>query len=128
MNKALPMRILLVRPDGIGDEILCLPVASALRRLRPAARIAFLSSEASAPVLEHHPHVDEVLTVSGRERLGELVALFGPTSPICTDPYGAGHLALASGAACSPGSAGSTATRSSSSAFAELRRTRSCWR
>src|SRR5439155_18742872 len=67
---------LLVRPDGIGDEILCLPVASAPRRLRPAARIAFLSSEASAPVLEHHPHVDEVLTVSGRERLGELVALF----------------------------------------------------
>jgi hypothetical protein len=29
------MNVLLVRPDGIGDEILCLPVASALRRLLP---------------------------------------------------------------------------------------------
>src|SRR5207249_617551 len=70
------MKILLVRPDGIGDEILCLPVASALRRLMPEARIAFLSSETAAPILEHHPHVDEVLIVSGRERFGELVALF----------------------------------------------------
>lgn len=70
------MRIILVRPDGIGDEILCLPVASALRRLMPGARIGFLSSAYAAPVLEHHPDVDEVLTVHGRERLGELVGLF----------------------------------------------------
>ncbi len=70
------MKILLVRPDGIGDQILCLPVASALRRLMPTARIAFLSSEAAAPILEHHPDLDEVLTVSGRERFRELVTLF----------------------------------------------------
>lgn len=70
------MRILLVRPDGIGDEILCLPVASELRRLRPEARIVFLSSALAAPVLEHHPDIDEILTVTGRERFGELVALF----------------------------------------------------
>lgn len=70
------MKILLVRPDGIGDEILCLPVASALRHLMPEARIAFLSSESAAPILDHHPDVDEVLTVSGRERFVELVALF----------------------------------------------------
>lgn len=75
-NQPLSMKILLVRPDGIGDEILCLPVASALRRLMPAARIGFLSSDYAAPVLDHHPDVDEVLTVHGRERLGELVALF----------------------------------------------------
>ena len=58
------MRTLLVRPDGIGDEILCLPVASALRRLMPQARITFLSSAAAAPLLEHHPDVDEVVTVT----------------------------------------------------------------
>jgi heptosyltransferase-2 len=68
--------VLLVRPDGIGDEILSLPVATALRRLRPKARIAFLSSEAAAPVLAHHPDLDEVITLSGRERFGELVSLF----------------------------------------------------
>ncbi|MBI4402281.1 MAG: glycosyltransferase family 9 protein [Nitrospirae bacterium] len=70
------MNILLVRPDGIGDEILCLPVASALRRLLPKARIAFLSSQSAAPILCHHPDVDEVLTVSGQEPFAELVALF----------------------------------------------------
>jgi heptosyltransferase-2 len=70
------MRILLVRPDGIGDEILCLPVATALRRLQPSARIAFLSSALAAPVLAHHPDLDEVLTVTGGEGFGGLVALF----------------------------------------------------
>ncbi|MEQ1655494.1 MAG: glycosyltransferase family 9 protein [Nitrospira sp.] len=70
------MKVLLVRPDGIGDEILCLPVASALRRLLPEARISFLSSEYAAPVLAHHPDLNEVWTVTGRESLGELVDLF----------------------------------------------------
>jgi heptosyltransferase-2 len=70
------MKVILVRPDGIGDEILCLPVASALRRSMPEARIVFLSSEYAAPVLDHHPDLDGVLTVTGRERFGELVALF----------------------------------------------------
>ena len=70
------MKVLLVRPDGIGDEILCLPVASALRRLLPEARISFLSSEYAAPVLAHHLDLDEVWTVTGRESLGELVDLF----------------------------------------------------
>ena len=70
------MNVLLVRPDGIGDEILCLPVASALRRLLPEARITFLSSEYAAPLLAHHPDLDEVWTVTGRESLRELTALF----------------------------------------------------
>ena len=70
------MNVLLIRPDGIGDEILCLPVASALRRLVPDARIAFLSSAYAAPMLEHHPDVDDVLTVTGRESFTQLVALF----------------------------------------------------
>ncbi len=70
------MRILLVRPDGIGDEILCLPVASAVRRLMPQAHITFLSSASAAPLLEHHPDVDDVMTVTGRESFRALVALF----------------------------------------------------
>lgn len=48
------MNVLLVRPDGIEDEMLCLPVASALRRLLPDARITFLSSEYAASLLAHH--------------------------------------------------------------------------
>src|SRR2546427_10827361 len=70
------MNILLVRPDGIGDEILSLPVATALRRAMPGARLSFLSSAYAAPVLAHHPDLDEVLTVTGQETFGELVRLF----------------------------------------------------
>src|SRR5262249_30168900 len=71
-----PVRILLVRPDGIGDQILCLPVASAVRRHLPKARIAFLSSQTAAPMLAHHPDLDEIRTVSGQEQFAEMVALF----------------------------------------------------
>jgi heptosyltransferase-2 len=70
------VNILLVRPDGIGDEILSLPVATQLRSLMPDARLSFLSSVNAAPVLAHHPDLDEVLTVTGQETLGELVSLF----------------------------------------------------
>ncbi|HXZ95464.1 MAG TPA: glycosyltransferase family 9 protein [Burkholderiales bacterium] len=70
------MKILLVRPDGIGDQVLCLPVASALRSLMPGAHITFLSSVYASPVLQHHPDLDAVVTVSGKERFSELVALF----------------------------------------------------
>lgn len=70
------MNILLVRPEGIGDVILCLPVATALRRLIPDAKITILSSEYSAPVLVRHPDLDDVLTVSGRESLADLVRVF----------------------------------------------------
>ena len=70
------MNVLLVRPDGIGDEILCLPVAAALRQLMPQVHITFLSSQYAAPLLEHHPDVDAVWSVTGRESLSELVALF----------------------------------------------------
>ncbi|MBI5854669.1 MAG: glycosyltransferase family 9 protein [Nitrospirae bacterium] len=70
------MNVLIVRPDGIGDEILSLPVASALRRQQPQSRIMFLSSAYAAPVLAHHPDLDDVVTVSGEESFAELVALF----------------------------------------------------
>lgn len=68
--------ILLVRPDGIGDQVLCLPVATALRRLLPQARIAFLSSAYAAPLFDHHPDVDEVVAMTGHESLRELTCLF----------------------------------------------------
>ncbi|TLY22345.1 MAG: glycosyltransferase family 9 protein [Nitrospirae bacterium] len=83
------MNILLVRPDGIGDEILSLPVATALRRVMPGARLSFLSSAYAAPALAHHPDLDEVLTVTGQERLGELVRLFrrGVDAAIFLKPF-----------------------------------------
>ena len=70
------MNILLARPDGIGDQVSCLPVATALRQLMPDVRIMFLSSPYAAPVLENHPDVDEVVTATARDPMGALVKLF----------------------------------------------------
>ena len=70
------MNILLVRPDGIGDEILCLPVATGLKQVWPDARVGFLSSVSAAPVLSHHPDLDAVHTITGQESFRELVSLF----------------------------------------------------
>ena len=70
------MNILLARPDGIGDQVSCLPVATALRQWAPQTRISFLSSHYAAPVLENHPDVDDVLPVGPQEPFGELVGLF----------------------------------------------------
>ena len=83
------MNVLLVRPDGIGDEILCLPVATALRQLMPQARVIFLSSDYAAPLLQHHPDLDDVWTVTGHESQRELTSLFrrGVDAAIFLKPF-----------------------------------------
>jgi len=68
--------IVLVTPDGLGEPILCLPVASALRRLIPQGTISFLASPDAVPLFTHHPDLDRVIPVTGRERLVELVRIF----------------------------------------------------
>jgi len=70
------VKVILVRPDGIGDEILSLPVATQLRRELPGAHLTFLSSVYAAPVLAHHPDLHDVLTVTGQEPLRDLIGLF----------------------------------------------------
>jgi ADP-heptose:LPS heptosyltransferase len=83
-----PMTIMLVRQDGIGDEILSLPVASALRRCFALARILFLSSQNAAPVLEHHPDIDEIRTTTSHESFGKIVDLFqGVDAVIFLKPF-----------------------------------------
>jgi ADP-heptose:LPS heptosyltransferase len=57
------MKVLIVRPDGIGDVVLSLPVATQLRALMPQATIGFLTSPVVAPILDHHPDVDYVRTL-----------------------------------------------------------------
>ena len=70
------MHILLARPDGIGDQVNCLPVATTLRQMIPGVRISFLSSDYAAPVLEHHPDIDDIIIGSHQDPIGELRALF----------------------------------------------------
>ena len=56
-------RILIVRPDHLGDVLLTLPAVSALRRALPDARLAYAARAEAAPVAERCPCLDETLTV-----------------------------------------------------------------
>lgn len=56
-------RILLIRPDHLGDMILATPAMLALKQSRPSLEIHVLASPSSAAVLAHLPAVDRVLTV-----------------------------------------------------------------
>jgi len=62
--------ILIIKPSSLGDIVLALPVLTALRRSFPDARISWLVRPAFAPLLENHPHLDEIITFE-RKLLGK---------------------------------------------------------
>jgi ADP-heptose:LPS heptosyltransferase len=83
------MNVLIVRPDGIGDVILSLPVASQLRKLVPGVRIGFLTSPIVAPILDRHPDVDYVRTMRWTDAPSILRAAFsdGVDAAIFLKPF-----------------------------------------
>jgi len=62
--------ILLIKPSSLGDIVMALPALSALRRSFPEARISWLVRPEFAPLIEGHPHLDEILLFD-RKRLGK---------------------------------------------------------
>ena len=56
-------RILIVRLSAVGDVILSVPVACALRRLYPEAHISWIVQKGAAPLLQNHPAIDELITI-----------------------------------------------------------------
>ncbi|HET9766444.1 MAG TPA: lipopolysaccharide heptosyltransferase I [Thermoanaerobaculia bacterium] len=61
-----PRSILILRTSALGDVVHCLPVASALRRAFPTARIAWVVEEPFLPLVASHPAVDEAIPVKLR--------------------------------------------------------------
>jgi len=55
------MRILVVRTSALGDVVHCLPAVAALARHFPDARIGWVVEAVFAPLLEHHPDIDELI-------------------------------------------------------------------
>lgn len=62
--------ILLIKPSSLGDIVMALPALSALRRSFPEARITWLVRPEFAPLIEGHPHLDEIILFD-RKRLGK---------------------------------------------------------
>lgn len=61
LPRTTPRRIIVSRTDRIGDVVLTLPLCGVLRQALPDARVIFLGSEYTRPVIECSPHVDEVI-------------------------------------------------------------------
>lgn len=56
-----PERILLIRLSAIGDIVFASPLIAAVRQRWPQAHIAWLAQTDCAPLLQHHPDLDEVI-------------------------------------------------------------------
>jgi len=61
------MNILIVKLSAIGDVVHTLPSLSALRKLYPHARIAWVIEEAASDLIKDHPYLDNVI-ISPRKR------------------------------------------------------------
>ncbi len=61
LDWSLVRRVLLVRLRSIGDTVLMTPCLAALKSWRPDIRLTVLSEPLSAPLLEDHPHVDDLI-------------------------------------------------------------------
>ena len=57
------MKILIVRTDRLGDMLLTLPMASAIKQRIPGAHITMMIREYTLPIVKMCPDVDEILTV-----------------------------------------------------------------
>jgi len=58
-------RVMLAKPSHLGDLIISLPMAAALKRRDPGCTVVFLTSAATAEVARCCPAVDEVLAMPG---------------------------------------------------------------
>jgi heptosyltransferase-2 len=70
------MNVMIVRLGGIGDAVLSLAVAAAVKKARPESAITMLSGGRATPVFDHHPDVQRAKAATGSEPLRELIELF----------------------------------------------------
>jgi len=62
--------ILITKPSSLGDIVLALPALRTLRLSFPEAKISWLIRPEFAPLIDNHPHLDEIVTFD-RKLLGK---------------------------------------------------------
>src|SRR5579872_6552329 len=75
-EKAKMLQILIVRSDRLGDVVLSMPMARAIKCAFPNSRVAFLARAYTQPVIERCPDVDEVLEAAPELPLYKLIRIF----------------------------------------------------
>lgn len=63
MTRAVKPRILIARPDHLGDVLLTVPAAPALRTAIPDSHISFLVRTELGDLVRHCPEIDETYTM-----------------------------------------------------------------
>ena len=58
--RAMPRRILILNPFGIGDVLFTTPLIRAVRRAFPESRIDYLCNRRTETILRNNPHLDQV--------------------------------------------------------------------
>lgn len=71
----MALEILVIRLRELGDTLLTTPVLRQLRRLHPRARIGVLCQTANVCVMEHNPHVDEMIVLPRKASAGEFLRI-----------------------------------------------------
>ncbi len=61
MSSNSPKRVLIVRPDRLGDVVLATPLPREIKRSFPDSFVAVMIRSYAAPVFEHNPFVDEII-------------------------------------------------------------------
>ena len=74
-------RILIIRPDKIGDLILTLPMATALKNSDPDTQVLFLVQEYTAPLARLCSDIDEVIIYNRNSSLRETIAQLRDAKP-----------------------------------------------
>jgi len=79
-------RILISRTDGLGDVIVTLPLAVALKQHAPQAEVAFLVTPYTAPIVRRIAEVDRVLTITKMRRGLHMMRIYRPDAIIFARP------------------------------------------
>jgi heptosyltransferase-3 len=69
-------RILIVRTDRLGDVVLTLPMARAIKKATPHAHVTFLASEYTRPIIERCAEVDAIRTIDDKTSFWNLIRQF----------------------------------------------------
>src|ERR1043165_8170499 len=60
-------RVLVVRSDKLGDVVLTLPMAGAIKKSQPTIAVSFLVNNYTREIAERCPQVSEVISIAGNE-------------------------------------------------------------
>ncbi len=61
------MKFLINRSDAIGDNILTMPMAQAIKEMFPNAQVAFLTSFICRDIYQNHPYIDKVYYINKKD-------------------------------------------------------------